>query len=239
MISFFCGERIVTACRAGFFLAFLAMAACGAAAARPQETAVPKITFEVFWEPATPQSYKISVDPSGNAHYESHTPSRPPEGRMSTASDPDDFEMQFAFSPAARDQVFQLARELSYFNGDWDYKKHSIASTGKKTLSYTDGDKQFRTTYNFSDNKSMQKLTSIFQGISLTIEHGRRLQFLLRFDKLGLDAELKGMEDMAKNGDLYELQLIEATLKKIAADSRVLHMARERAGRLLAGAEKN
>lgn len=239
MRSFFCERKFAMACSALFYLAFLAMGAGGAVAAGPQETAVPKITFELFWEPATPQKYTISVDQAGNAHYESHTPSRPAEGRTPVDSEPDDFEMEIALSAEARDQIFQSARELGYFNGDWAFRKHSIASTGRKSLSYTDGEKKFRTEYDFSENKSLQKLTSVFQGISLTIEHGRKLQFLLRFDKLGLDAELKGMEAMAKNGDLYELQLIEATLKKIAGDSRVLHMARERAARLLAGVGKN
>jgi hypothetical protein len=200
---------------------------------QPARDAAPTVTFDLFWEPATPQSYAITVDAAGNARYESHTPGRPAEGSSPAPSEPDDFEMQFAMSTATRDQVFQLAKELGYFNGDWDFKKHNIASTGRKTLTYVDAGRKFQTTYNFSENNALQKITAIFQGISLTLEHGRKLQFLLRFDKLGLDAELSGMENMVKSNDLYELQLVAPTLQKIANDSRVLHLARQRAERLL------
>ncbi|HWZ45861.1 MAG TPA: hypothetical protein VNW97_20480 [Candidatus Saccharimonadales bacterium] len=203
-------------------------------AAWPQAASRPSVTFELFWETATPQSYKITVDESGSARYEAHTPSRPAEGRAVTPSDPDDFEMAFTVSSAARQQIFQLARELEFFNGNWDFKKHEVASTGKKTLTYTGTGRQFHTTYDYSENKAIQKTAAIFQGISLTLEHGRKLQWLYRFDKLGLASELSGMEDMEKNHDLYELQLIAPTLRKIANDPRVLHMARQRAERLLA-----
>jgi len=109
-----------------------------------------------------------------------------------------------------------------------------VANTGKKTLTWSDAARKFHTVYNFSENKQLQQLTSIFEGISLTLEHGRKLQFLHRFDKLGLESELSGMEEMFKRHDLYELQLIAPTLRKIANDTAVMHLARQRAGRLLA-----
>ena len=74
-------------------------------------------------------------------------------------------------------------------------------------------------------------------GISTTIEHGRKLQFLHRFDKLGLEDELKGMENAVENHNLAELQIIAPTLKSIADDTTVLNIARQRAKRLLAKAK--
>ena len=94
-------------------------------------------------------------------------------------------------SAADRDKIFRYAREANYFNGDFSFKKHAVASTGKKTLTYVDPARHFQTTYDYSENKAIQEITSIFKGISNTIEHGRKLQFLRRFDKLGLEAELK------------------------------------------------
>src|SRR5258708_12632493 len=188
---------------------------------------MPTVTFELFGKQATPQSYPITRDVSGNARYESHTPERPAEGRSSAPSEPDDFEMQFTISRDTRDQILRLAKELDYFNGDWDFKKHVVANTGKKTLTWSDAGRKLHTVYNFSESKQLQQLTSIFEGISLTLEHGRKLQFLHRFDKLGLESELSGMEEMFKRHDLYELQLIAPTLRKIANDTPVLHLARQ------------
>ena len=44
------------------------------------------------------------------------------------------------------------------------------------------------------------------------------------------------MEALAQNKDLAELQVIAPILQNIANDTSVLHVARERAQRLLAGA---
>ena len=60
--------------------------------------------------------------------------------------------------------------------------------------------------------------------------------YLHRFDKLGLEDELKGMEDAAESHNLAELQIIAPTLESIADDTTVLNIARQRAKRLLAKA---
>jgi hypothetical protein len=219
------------------FLLLTALPSVATCAAQQQAPLQPSVKFDLFWEAQTPQSYTITVDVSGSARYESHTPPRPAEGRNSAPSERDDFELAFTISGATREQIFQLAQELEYFNGDWDFKKHTVASTGKKTLTYNDDRRKFHTAYDYSENKAMQRITAIFQGISLTIEHGRKLQFLYRFDRLSLAAELSAMDDMEKNHELYELQLIAPTLRKIAGDSKILHMARQKAERLLAASE--
>ena len=138
-------------------LLLLPALACAVCAAQSQTVAQPGVTFDFFWDQATPQSYRITVDASGSAHYESHTPSRPAEGRSSTPSEPDDFEMAFTISNATREQIFQLAQELDYFNGDWDFRKHAIANTGKKTLTFTDSTRKFHTTYNYSCSRPFRE----------------------------------------------------------------------------------
>ena len=198
---------------------------------QPSNPAEPIITFDLFWEAATPQSYTITVESSGSAKYVSRNPTRPEEG--STEPDPD-YQLAFTMSPANRDRLFVRAKESNYFHGDFDFK-HKVANTGRKTLTYADPARRFQTTYNYSENKDIAEITQLFQGISNTIEHGRRLQFLRRFDKLSLETELKGMEEMAQHGYLAEIQIIAPTLQNIANDASVLHIARQRAQRLLAG----
>jgi hypothetical protein len=142
--------------------------------------------------------------------------------------------LEFTMSGAMQEKVFQLARNANYFNGNFDYTAHRVANTGKKTLGWNGSGRKFQTTYNWSDNKSVDQLTRIFEGISNTIEHGRKLQFLHRFDKLGLEAELKNMEALAQSGSLAEIQIIAPSLENIANDTAVLNIARQRARHLLA-----
>lgn len=195
---------------------------------QPQNASVPIVSFDLYWEAATPQNYTVTVDAMGASHYVSRNPTR------AAQDGPEEYDLHFTMSGPSRDRVFNLVRELNYFQGQFDYKQHKIANTGAKTLHYTDATRDNSTSYNWSENKSIQELTRLFQGISNTLQSGERLKFKKRFDKLGLEKELKGMEDLAQNKDLAELQIIAPILQNIADDSSVLHVARERAKRLLA-----
>lgn len=213
------------------FLASLTLALPGAAQnPDPVENpAVPTVTFNCLWEVATPQLYTITARSTGSARYVSSNPVRKSED---PAQDPE-YSMEFTLSSPGSAKVFALATQAKYFDGDFDYKKHAVANTGAKTLTYADLARHFQTTYNWSENATIDQLTSFFQGISATIEHGRKLQFLHRYDKLGLEAQLKGMEDEAQSHYLAELQIIAPILESIANDSRVMNIARQRARRLL------
>ena len=195
-----------------------------------QNPQLPTITFDRLWEEYKPQNVDITVQATGPAKYISRNPFTPPE---QAGPDPD-YLLEFTISPRNQERLFRYAREANYFNGDFSYKKHAVASTGRKTLTYADHDRHFETTYDYSDNKAIQQITDIFQGISNTIECGRKLQYLRRFDKLGLEAELKAMEDAAASHSLDELQIIAPTLQGLAEDPAILNIARQRAQRLLA-----
>jgi hypothetical protein len=220
--------------RTWLFLFLLALAAalalCGQDA--QQNPALPTITFDRVWEAYKPQNVTITVQATGPAKYVSRNPFTPPD---QTGADPD-YLLDFTLSSRNQEKLFRDAREAKYFNGDFAYKKHAVASTGKKTLTYSDPVRHFSTTYDYSDNKAIQEITNLFSGISNTIEHGRKLVFLRRFDKLGLEDELKAMEDAAESHNLAELQIIRPTLESIAQDSTILNIARQRAKRLVAKA---
>jgi len=188
------------------------------------------ITFDCFWQPATPQHYIIVVPDTGNARYVSQSAQQTPDAN---GVPDEDYQLEFANSPALRARIFHLAEQAGYFNGDFDFKKHAIANTGNKTLTYKDATRNFTTVYNWSENTAIDQLTRIFHGISTTIEHGRKLKFLRRFDKLGLEAELKGMERQVEIHELADLQIIATVLENIANDTSVLNIARQRARRLL------
>ncbi len=200
-----------------------------AAGAGQTSAAGATITFDRFWNNFTPQSVTMTVSANGAAKYSSRNPEK-------TGDDVDDFQTDFTVSPASRDKLFRYAKEANYFDGDFTFKKHVVASTGKKTLSYSDPARHFSTSYDYSENKAIQEITNIFAGISNTIEHGRKLKFLRRFDKLGLEEELKAMENAAEGHNLAELQIIQPTLESIAEDSTILNIARQRAKKLLSKA---
>ena len=195
----------------------------------------PTVTFVFDFPRARPEHFSITVDSTGKAVYESRDvvstdQEQPPTERYLTS---------FQLSSAARGQIFEAARQLNYFQGDFDYRKHRIAHMGRKTLIWESGKDRFETTYNWSENGLIDDLTHLFQGISNTQEYGRRLASLRRHDKLGLEAELKSMEEAAKDDrrGVAELHTIESLLRSLAQDRAVMDIARQRAQRLLRKAE--
>ncbi len=190
---------------------------------------LPSVTFTQAFPRAEPAYLSLRIDSAGHASYES----RREEGEPDQPELGEPYRIQFVISQATTRRIFALAESLRYFQGDWDFKKHRIADTGRKTLLYSDSTRSHQTTYNWSENRAVQELTDIFQGISNTQEAAWELNRLRRYDKLGLNHQLERMEDLAKNGWLRELQVIAPLLEKLANDREIMHIARQRAQRLL------
>lgn len=212
--------------RAGVLLAGISLMAAQNADQNLYPT-VPVITFECYWEPATPQHYVITVRGIGNASYRSNNPGRP-----SAQGQDSDYFLGFNLPAATHDQIFTLAEKANYFNGSFE-SKLKVANTGSKTLTYADPSRHYQTTFNYSDNRAVDELSRIFQGIGRTLEYGRRLQNLHVHDRLGLEAELEAMESDAKSHFLYDMELVAPTLKSLADDPAVMNIARNHARHLL------
>src|SRR6478672_11093168 len=114
--------------RAGLILIFLA-AVLGWGQDAPQNPALPTITFDRVWEAYKPQNVTITVQATGPARYVSRNPFTPPD---QTGAEPD-YLQNFTLSSRKQKKLFDNAKEANYSNGNFSYKKHPVASTGKKT----------------------------------------------------------------------------------------------------------
>ena len=79
----------------------------------------------------------------------------------------------------------------------------------------------------------MQELTRLFLAVANTLDYGRKLTFQYRFDKLGMDARPKELEDMRADHHVEELNAIAPILRKIADDPNMMHISRQAAQDLL------
>jgi hypothetical protein len=130
-------------------------------------------------------------------------------------------------------KIFKEARTLNHFNIECASKAKNIADTGKKTLSYTGSDGSGSCTYNYSENKNVETLTETFLAIAYTIDEGRRLEFLHRYDRLGLDAEMISFAEQVEAGRALELGTISPTLATIADDTALIQRVRLKAQKML------
>lgn len=204
-----------------FFFAF------SPALAAQEPAKVPTVTFTLDFPASDPEHYQITLTSDGHGVYESN-------GKLSpTAEDGDPSTLNFTVSAQTAARVLSLTAKAHYFEGDIDSKKKGIASTGTKTLTYTDGSKNTLASYNYSTLAPVQELTQIFQDLSTTLEFGRRLDYDHHYQKLALDEELKRMEEMTRQNSLRDLGAIGGLLQQIADDPSVINPVRNRARRLI------
>lgn len=190
------------------------------------------VTFKLDFPGADPSHYEVVIASDGKGSYVS-------KEKSDDKSDPSDLApFQFVISEKIRTQVFDLARKSHYFTGKIDSGHKNLANTGAKTLAYKDATHDSQATYNYSTLQPIAELTSIFQNLSTTMEFGRRLVYLHKYQKLALDDELKRMEDLQRENELGDVGAVAPVLKDIANDSSVMNVSRARATRLLASAGK-
>jgi len=136
-------------------------------------------------------------------------------------------------SPATTSAIFKAARSLNHFNLDCASKAKNIADTGKKVLTYSGPDGGGSCTYNYSENKSVSQVAETFQAIAYTLDEGRRLDFLHRYDRLGLDAEMENLTHEYEEKRAIEIPAIAPTLTSLVKDDALMERVRKRASHLL------
>jgi hypothetical protein len=230
---------------AGWLLTAALVAGSGACAAeRPQAAASSSpapsadsgkatVTFQFDHAGLPVPRYVLTVHEDGSGTYHAEESERRSADSAVQQVSMKQVDRAVVISPETTAKIFETARALNHFNVFCGTKAKNIADTGKKILTYTGGDGTGTCTYNYSDDKNIEMLTSIFYGIAYTMDVGRKLDFERRFDRLGLDAELLALENAVKSKDALELGNIAPTLKTIATDAEVMQRARVRAGKLL------
>jgi hypothetical protein len=187
---------------------------------------VPKFTIVVHEDgTGTYQAQVASVSGGGAAVAQSTTAS-PPVNRPINVS------------PPTTETIFKMAHSLDRFNIACASKAKNIADTGKKILSYKGADGQGSCLYNYSENKDVTQLTEMFQAIAFTMDEGRKLEFMHRFDRLGLYSEIDVFSHEIDEKRALELGNIAPALRAIIADEALMQRVRERAAKLLAQAEE-
>lgn len=223
---------------AGFATASFAQTA--AAPAATPVSSVPEVSFQFERIGLPVPRFTLAVHEDGTGTYQAQVASvsgsTDAVGQVNASGPP--VNRAIRLSPSTTETIFKTARSLDRFNIECASKAKNIADTGKKTLSYTGADGQGACRYNYSDNKSVAQLTSLFQAIAFTMDEGRKLEFLHRFDRLGLYSEMDSLGHEVEEKRALELGNIAPALKAIVSDEALMQRVREKAAKLLAQAEE-
>lgn len=187
------------------------------------------VQFTYVNQKLQPARYSITVQENGSAHYRSERGPAKDDSRF--PAQPQD--RPITISPPVLHEIFAAARQAKYFAIRCENGGKNLAFQGTKTLEYTGSKAHEICTYNWSNDKQIQKLTSIFEGISFTLVEGDKLRVEDMYFKLALDDEMQALVASAKEGDALEIQNIDPILRTIANDSQNLDRVRRDARQLL------
>ena len=193
-----------------------------------------ELTFEREWQAQAVPYFRITIRSDGSGERSSVRPGAggaAPEGTDgATAGTP------LRFSEAIRAKVF-AAGDLLSSGKPCEKGGKKMAQTGTKTLTLRRGDTVQHCTFNYADDRRLQDAIETFGAIEVTLEEEPRLQQILRYDRLGLDAELGRFTEQVKGGRAVELGNLAPLLRSIAGNGELMERVRNRASDLLAMAD--
>jgi hypothetical protein len=193
-----------------------------------------RVTFQLDHAGAMVPRFTLAIEEDGRVSYvaEQAVPEGAQEGGNATSAT-QHVEQRGELTPATTARIFELARASDRFNVACEALAKNVADMGRKTLRYSGPEGDGSCVYNFSEIKSIATLTQLLQGITMTLDMGRKLDFDHRFDRLGLDEDTSALVETIAQGRAVEVNLIARTLRSIAEDSEVMERVRSRASSLL------
>jgi hypothetical protein len=224
-------SRIHRSAISAAFVLLLLLSGATLQAQRSSETAA-EVSFAFERTGLQVPWFNLAVDQNGRGTYkgdQAESVVRSVQEQPATVA----FEQKFELSSQTTRRIFALAGELDHFNIACASKVKNVADTGTKTLTYAAPGTMHSCTYNYSENKSVSLLTDLFEGVAETMDEGRALDHLHRYDRLGLDAELQSFSREVAEGHAVELGTIASTLRAIAEDANLTQRVRTQARALL------
>jgi hypothetical protein len=177
--------------------------------------------------------FTLRIGEDGTGHYQADQAEMPATANSMRGQAAQHIDRPVNLTAGTVSKIFKAARASNYFNIECASKAKNIADTGKKTLSYTGSDGSGSCTYNYSEIKTIDTLTNTFLAVAYTLDEGRRLEFLHRYDRLGLDSEMTTLSQEVQAGRALDLGTIAPTLAAIADDTALIQRVRLRAKKML------
>ena len=192
--------------------------------AQSEPAAPPSITFTKEFPGSQPPYLSLTVRENGEALYR---------------TGPEEKPIEFQLSAGSAEEIFSLARKLDFFRAARLESGRKVAQMGKKTFASTNGSEPAEVSFNHTENPDALALTSLFERLSQTQQHLQKLEYLLRFDRLGIVKELLQLERNLDQGRLFEPTLLLPLLEKVQSNKSLVNVAQSRAAQVIAKLRKS
>ncbi|MFY9752766.1 MAG: hypothetical protein WBS18_00100 [Candidatus Acidiferrales bacterium] len=217
---YFCAKGLFLALSVFFAFASLAAAAPARAESGPDTGAT--ITFRKVFKSSYPEFVEIKLSESGSGTWDIR------------ALDEEPSPQPFQIGQPLTQKIYDLAGRLHDFAGV-DLEIHRrIASLGEKTFRYEKNGQTHEVTFNYTLDPSGAELLDIFEGLARQELDLSDLQRTMRYDRLGVNDVLVRIDADYTEKLLPESDSFLPVLDQIAADDKLIDMARQRARNLAA-----
>ncbi len=189
-------------------------------AAQTASDALPRVIFTKEFPNSKPEYFSVVVRENGAVLYR-------------TAPD-DDAPLELRLSPEQTKEIFSLAEKLNWFQDGNLESGRKVANMGKKTLAYQNSTESNEAVFNHTEVPEALALAALFERISQTEQHFLRLEYLVRFDRLGVVKELLHLEANLNHGRLLGTGHLIPLLEKIRKNRALVRVAQARAAQIIA-----
>jgi hypothetical protein len=176
----------------------------------------------------SPSHWVLTLNPDGTGHFWSEHLKMEQAAAPGQPSPPPSVDRDIKVSAAFAGHVFEEARRHRLFAEECE-SHMKVAFQGWKKLSYRGPGGEGSCRFNYSKDKGIEELGESLVAVAETILEGSRLDWLLRYDRLGLDREMDYVVEGAGDGRLLEMGTIRGVLERLAGDESVLERVRKRA----------
>jgi hypothetical protein len=181
------------------------------------ENPAAQITFRKVFKTSYPEFVEIKINQAGTGTYDIR--------QLDEDPNPQPFEVS---APLA-ERIFALAAKLNNFqNVDLEVHRR-LANLGAKTLLYEKGAEKHQTDFNYTLDDTATQLVNIFEGLARQTTDLSDLVRAMRYDHLGVNDVLLQIERDYNNKLLPEPERLLPTLDELAADDKLIDIARARA----------
>jgi len=177
------------------------------------------ITFTKEFPGSVPPFYSVTVRENGEAVYKTE-----PE---------DEQPIEFQVPADVASEIFSLADKLGESPDRPLESERRVANMGKKTVELLAGGEHFTASFNHTEVPEALELLGLFERISATQQHEIRLEYLVRFDRLGVVKALLQLEIDLDNGRLVGAGQLVPMLERIRTDRAIAQIAQGRAVQIL------